>query len=147
MSYKFCIIKSIQELLTYHELIHSAFTDFEDRRLLEVTELTYVQALMDCVARPEGGFVCIVKNKNDLVLALGAVQYLTKEEAHLYSGWHNQKDPNLVKVVLSWLDMYLSKRGIKSYTFSTRRSSGAAIRCFEKKHGFKKDTLTFRRDL
>lgn len=62
--------------------------------------------------------------------------------------WHKPGHPQQTQALMTAFEAWAKSQGIRRYTVSTQRDTGAAIRCFQSsKFGFKKRFITFEKEL
>lgn len=62
--------------------------------------------------------------------------------------WHKSGNHEVSVALLNFFTTWAKEQGVKRVIVTTRRDSGAAIRCFQSdKYGFKKGYITFEKEL
>lgn len=151
-NYQWCQLESIMDLMDYREAIEDSYKDFVERAKYNCTCQHFVLKLIEFIRMgPAAGLVLIIKSRKGAMLGLisgyAGTDHTGQRAFNIYSAWHNQKDQLVISAFLSWLDRWCQQHGYNYYLTETTRSSGASIRCFEQKYGFKRVAITFRRDV
>lgn len=94
-----------------------------------------------------GGLAQIVKDENGepLALSMGWTVKPPLDPPSLYCFWAycNGRDSGACKMMIDDSKAWCRDRGITKISAASVRTSGASIRWFEKKMGFKRDAITF----
>lgn len=94
-----------------------------------------------------GGLSQIVKDAdgNPLSCSMGWAVNTPLDPPNLYVFWVycNGRDAGAVKMMMEDARAWCRERGITKISAASVRTSGASIRWFEKKMGFKRDSITF----
>jgi hypothetical protein len=151
MNYSVVVIKEIQKLFLHQDIIVEAYEVFRKKVNYEITLDAFYKVLMNIIGSDEHGAIFLFNNKNGKTVGFaaaydGTVSYGAKS-MFVYCAYANPKDANVFGFMVSWFSRWCKEHGFVSFAMQTRRSSGAAIRCFEEKYGFKKSAVIFTKEV
>lgn len=149
------LVKDINELVTYWPLLLSGMVVLNDPHTArgDIDPSKFFNLLLDVVTGPkEGGAVAILRSKNGKELGYGVIidsSDITsfKRVAYGYVLYSNGKCSSAGKDLVTFAEMWAKAHGYDEMQCMSRRINGAAMRLFEKKFGFHRNYIVFKKDL
>lgn len=148
----------VKRLTTVHEVIK--LWDFIRQGLRVIEEKNHDKfdddaMLKTCnflVKRPDVGYIAVVLNDDEEPVCFAILQEATplfvKDRSFIaLAVYHNHTCQQATLILMDHFENWARSQGIGTYVVSTKRQAGAAIRCFERKYGFKRGFITFEKKL
>lgn len=118
----------------------------------DMEPLQFFQMVLHAIScHPTNGGVGVLTSKNDKPLGYGIILNNTepycRKSAVVYAVYSNGKCPTTTVELLTNAESWARSQGYCDLQACSRRINGAAIRLFEKKWGFRRACLVFRKEL
>ena len=117
-----------------------------------VSESAFFRVVIHTMALPnDRGRVTVLANKNNEPLAFGIVfentERFCKRSAIVYAVYSNHKCPTAVDELRDEAERWARHYGYEELHAVSRRINGATFRIFEKRWGFRRTAVIFKKDL
>lgn len=146
MSNQLELIKSPERLLEWWPDMMTGLPEFCAVMNRHVSQADFAQTVLKIMNNPEG-LVGILHSKNGKFLGYGLAYASTDPDGtrsmFVYYTYSNQKCATTVKELFEHCTRYARQMGIRQMSAVSPRTSGAALRWFEKRMKFRRAGLLF----
>jgi hypothetical protein len=146
-------IRTIDDLLEYWVFLKQGMVALNDPRGAKATytDDTFLQLLLKVFGMDEAGLIVVLQSKNGKPLAFGicfeAVDIMEERCFFVWAAYTNGKYKGGLQELCKYAETYARKRGIRCLKAATKRICGANIRLFERGWKFRREFMTFRKDI
>lgn len=139
------------DLLQWWEFFVEGFNHIEDRTGYPMPMAESFKAMCILVSHPTLGYVSLALNENNQPQGFAAAQDATPlfERERVFSGvsiYHKPGNNNATEALQEDFENYCREQGVARYVVTTRRTSGAASKCFAK-YGLHKKAISFEKEI
>ena len=145
-------LTSVNSVLKYWEFILSGLRVIEEKNHEKFNDDAIFKTCSYLVKRPEVGYVAVVLDDEENPVCFAILQdatplYIKDRSFIALAVYHNSTHQGATQELMQHFENWARTQGISRYIVTTKRPSGAAIRCFERKYGFTRGAITFEKEL
>ena len=146
-------LTTVNEIVKYWKFIQSGLRVIEEKNKEPFDDTVMFKTCNFLVVRPDVGFISVaLDDTSEKPVCFAVLRDATPLFSHnrrfeTLAVYHNTKHPTATLELMQHFENWARTQGINDYTISTKRPSGAAIRCFERKYGFKRGFITFEKKI
>ena len=146
------VLKSKEDVLKNWDFLKEGFDQMNNpaKANMNESESAFSKTLIKAVYSWPDAFVGVLRSKNGKVLGYGVgydstSAFQDSRSLWIYATYSNRKYKNTVKDMLSWAELFAKQYGFSEIGTATGRINGAAFYWYEKRLGFSRRFVTFRK--
>lgn len=146
-------IQNVTDLVTNWPFFAAGFRETEVTAREPVDDEALFKVMTSVIADPQKGWVGVVEDavrerQGFAILEDRTLPYSQVRSFSVRFVYHRPGRHDASTALMRAFETWARRNGVKHYSLTTKRSSGAAIRCFESsRYGFRKSHIVFEKTL